>query len=187
MKWGARILMLTGLSLLVWFSGIIIQTYLFQSRAEVYLSNISKIDWHSNSKIPRLQSNLDFIGQINIPRIGLAAIIVEGSDDRSLRLGVGHISGTALPGEQGNIALAGHRDTFFRSLRKIRPNDEIRLTTFNNSATYRVDWVKVVGPGDTEVIKPHSSSLLTLVTCYPFYFVGAAPERYIVRAHQVAG
>lgn len=179
--------MLTGLSLLVWCSGIIIQTDLFQSRAEGYLSNISKIDWHSNSTIPRPQSNLDFIGQINIPRIGLTAIILEGSDDRSLRLGVGHISGTALPGEQGNIALAGHRDTFFRSLRNIRPNDEIRLTTFTNSSTYRVDWAKVVGPGDTEVIKSDSRSLLTLVTCYPFYFVGTAPERYIVRAHQVAG
>jgi sortase A len=122
------------------------------------------------------------LGQIEISSIGLTAMIEEGDDGRTLRRAVGHISGTALPGQQGNVVLAGHRDTFFRPLRNIHKGDEIILKTLNGSYRYRVDFTEVVGPHVTEVLDESADPVLTLVTCYPFYFVGPAPERFIVRA-----
>ena len=125
------------------------------------------------------------LGRIEIPTIGLAAMILEGTDARTLRRAVGHIPGTPLPGQQGNVAITGHRDTFFRPLRNILKNDEIRLTTLSGSYRYRVDSIKVVEPEDTEVLDNSDDEILTLVTCYTFYFVGPAPKRFIVRAHRV--
>jgi sortase A len=124
------------------------------------------------------------LGRIEIARIGIAAIIVEGTDGRSLRRAVGHIAGTAFPGEPGNVAIAGHRDTFFRALQNVRHDDEVTLTTVDGSYRYRVDSMKVVAPEDTEVLNDSGASMLTLVTCYPFYFAGPAPKRFIVRAHR---
>lgn len=125
------------------------------------------------------------LGRIEISAIGLAAIIMEGTDARTLRRAVGHIPGTALPGQQGNVAITGHRDTFFRPLLNIRKDDEIRLTTLSGSYRYLVDSIKVVEPEDTEVLDNSDDAILTLVTCYPFYFVGPAPKRFIVRAHRI--
>jgi sortase A len=125
------------------------------------------------------------LGRIEISEIGLAAMMMEGIAEGTLRRAVGHIPGTPLPGEQGNVALAGHRDTFFRGLRNIRVNDEIILTTLSGSYRYRVDSTKVVDPEDTEVLDNDDDDMLTLVTCYPFNFVGSAPRRFIVRAHRV--
>jgi sortase A len=102
-----------------------------------------------------------------------------------LRLGAGHIEGTPLPGDTGNSGIAGHRDTFFRELKDIRENDEIQLQTATGLFHYEVDWVKVVDLDDMTVLEPPTSgSTLTLVTCYPFYFVGSAPNRFVVRAHK---
>ena len=106
-------------------------------------------------------------------------------DEGTLRRAVGHIRGTPLPGQRGNVALAGHRDTFFRGLRDIRVNDEITLTTLSGSYNYRVDSTKVVKPEETEVLEDDGDDILTLVTCYPFNFVGSAPSRFIVRARRV--
>ena len=125
------------------------------------------------------------LGRIEISTIGLAAMILEGTDARTLRRAAGHIPGTPLPGQQGNVAITGHRDTFFRPLRNIRKNDEIRLTTLSGSYRYLVDSIKVVEPEDTEVLDNSDDAILTLVTCYPFYFVGPAPKRFIVRAHRI--
>jgi sortase A len=125
------------------------------------------------------------IGRIEISRIGIDVIIAEGTDGKTLRHGVGHLKGTALPGEPGNVAIAGHRDTFFRALRNVRQDDEITLTTLDGSYHYRVDWTKVVGDDATEVLSDSDEATLTLVTCYPFYFVGPAPSRFIVRAHKL--
>ena len=101
-----------------------------------------------------------------------------------LRLGAGHIGGTPLPGEAGNSAIAGHRDTFFRGLKDIRTSDEIQFQTATGQSRYQVDWAKVVEPNDTSVLAPSTQSELTLVTCYPFYYVGPAPNRFVVRAHR---
>jgi sortase A len=125
------------------------------------------------------------LGRIESSAIGLVAMMREGIDEGTLRRAVGHIPGTPLPGQRGNVALAAHRDTFFRGLRKIRVNDEITLTTLSGSYRYRVDSTKVVKPEETEVLEDDGDDILTLVTCYPFNFVGSAPRRFIVRARRV--
>jgi sortase A len=122
------------------------------------------------------------VGRIEIPRLGISAIVKSGADARTLQLAVGHIPGTALPGEPGNVGLAGHRDTFFRRLRDIRPEDEIRVTTRDDVFRYRVERTHVVEPTDVWVLDPTDYSALTLVTCYPFTYVGSAPQRFVVRA-----
>ena len=126
------------------------------------------------------------VGRIEIPRIGVKAIILEGATRRTLALAVGHIPGTALPGGNGNAALAGHRDTFFRGLSEIRLGDTILVTTLEGSFEYRVESYRVVGPRDTGVLENLGEPVLTLVTCYPFHYLGPAPERFIVRATRTA-
>ena len=132
---------------------------------------------------PRIGS---MIGKIWIPRLGITAIVDEGINHKTLSLSVGHIPSTALPGQSGNIGIAGHRDTFFRSLRHIEREDMITLTTLRGEFRYRVVSIKVVGPSDVAVLEADGGSeILTLVTCYPFYYVGSAPDRFIVRAERV--
>jgi sortase A len=125
------------------------------------------------------------LGRIEIGSIGVAAMILEGVDPRTLRRAVGHIPGTAFPGQGGNVGLAGHRDTFFRALRNIHKDDEITLETLDGSYRYRVDFTRVVAPEYIEVLNGSDDASLTLVTCYPFSFVGPAPQRFVVRAHRV--
>ncbi len=125
------------------------------------------------------------IGRLAIPRLGLSALIVEGVGDRDLAVAAGHIPGTSLPGREGNAAIAGHRDTFFRPLRLIRNHDTIEVTTLAGEFEYRVISTEIVEPGDTQVLMPTKTETLTLVTCYPFYFVGPAPRRFIVQAERL--
>jgi sortase A len=127
------------------------------------------------------------VGRIEIPRLGVSAIIKAGTDARTLQLAVGHISGTAFPGEEGNVGLAGHRDTFFRRLRDIRPDDTIRVTTPGAVYSYVVERTDVVEPNDVWVLDRTPQPMLTLVTCYPFTYVGSAPQRFIVRAQLAEG
>jgi sortase A len=124
------------------------------------------------------------IGQLEIPRLHLAVIVLEGTDERTLLLGLGHIYRTALPGNPGNVGIAGHRDTFLRPLQDIRKDDVIQITTLYGSFRYSVQSTQVVSPQDTWVLKASSRPSLTLVTCYPFYFVGAAPKRFVVHSVQ---
>jgi len=124
------------------------------------------------------------LSRLDIPRLGISVVVVEGVTTRDLRLGLGHIPGTAFPDEFGNVGIAGHRDTFLRQLRKIRAHDLITLTTLAGSYQYSVDWTRVVKPRDVAVLDPVEDPILTIVTCYPFYWVGSAPERFIVRAKQ---
>ena len=128
----------------------------------------------------------DVIGEIEVPRLGLKAIVVQGDSARLLRRAVGHLPETALPGEAGNVALAGHRDGLFRRLRDVQPGDSITLRTPNREFQYQVEWTAVVPPTAVRVIQPTSEPALTLVTCFPFYYVGAAPERFVVRARKIA-
>lgn len=122
------------------------------------------------------------LGRLEIPRLGVSTIVRAGSDARTLNLAVGHIAGTALPGESGNVGLAGHRDTFFRRLEGVRTGDEIRFVTVEGTHIYRVQRTDVVEPSDVWVLDSTTEPVLTLVTCYPFTYVGPAPERFIVRA-----
>ncbi len=127
----------------------------------------------------------ELLGRIEIPRLALSVIVSEGTDEATLRRAAGHIEGTQMPGKPGNVGLAGHRDTLFRPLRNIRRDDVIVLTTLQGLYRYRVVSTKVVSPYDVAVLHPDSHEILTLVTCYPFYFVGPAPDRFIVRAERV--
>jgi sortase A len=113
-------------------------------------------------------------------------MILEGTDDRTLRRAVGHIPGTPKPGQSGNVGIAGHRDTFFRALRNVHEDDEITLMTLEGSYRYRVDGITVVGPEDTQVLDNSGGDILTLVTCFPFNFLGPAPRRFIVRAQRIS-
>lgn len=127
----------------------------------------------------------DLVGRLDIPRLGLSAMVLEGDDDRTLKLGVGHIPGTSLPGRGGNVGLAAHRDSFFRPLHGIRKADEIELVTARRTYRYRVNEVSIVPPEDVAVLRDTPSPSLTLVTCYPFWWVGNAPKRFVVRASRI--
>jgi len=125
----------------------------------------------------------DVIGRLDIPRLRLSVAVLQGTSSRVLRVGAGHIESTPLPGEPGNSGVAGHRDTFFRSLKDIHKHDEIQIQTAMGLLHYEVDWVKVVSADDTSVLQSSGdTSTLTLVTCYPFYLVGPAPKRFVVHA-----
>ena len=119
---------------------------------------------------------------LSIPRLRLDVPVFEGTDELTLKRGAGHIAGTARPGELGNVGIAAHRDGFFRRLKDIRSGDRIELMELQHKLTYIVDNITVVAPNDVTVLKARAQPSLTLVTCYPFYFVGAAPQRYIVQA-----
>ena len=126
------------------------------------------------------------IGRIEIPRIGMRAMIVNGTTTTTLRRAVGHIEGTPLFGGWGNVGLAAHRDTFFRSLRDIRRGDTIEIATLQGAYEYVVDATRIVDPDDTAVLEASGRPTLTLVTCYPFDYVGPAPRRFIVQAYRAA-
>ena len=119
---------------------------------------------------------------LRIPKISLEAPLFDGTDDLTLNHAVGRIAGTSRPGEPGNIGIAGHRDGFFRGLKDVRVGDAIELKTLKGTDTYIVDQIQIVSPRQVEVLRPKSVPSLTLVTCYPFYFFGSAPQRYIVTA-----
>lgn len=125
------------------------------------------------------------VGALEIPSIALSVVVVEGDDSRALRRGVGHLPGTAFPGESGNVGLAGHRDTHFGALRDIAPGDTVTLRTPDGTFSYCVDSVLIVGPERVDLIADAGMPMLTLVTCYPFHWVGPAPRRFVVRAPRV--
>lgn len=122
---------------------------------------------------------------LRIPKIKLEVAVLPGTDDFVLNRAVGHIEDTALPGADGNSGIAGHRDGYFRGLKDIATGDLIELETVQSKATYRVERTWIVDPEDVSVLDPTPGRSITLVTCYPFYFVGSAPQRFIVRAEHV--
>lgn len=135
---------------------------------------------------PALVSEGALVGRIEVPRLRLSAVVLEGVSEATLRIAAGHVPGTALPGEGGNSAIAAHRDSFFRGLKGIRPGDRIVVTTPAGRHEYRVSGTAIVSPRDRRVLKPTVAETLTLVTCFPFHYLGSAPERFIVRATRAA-
>jgi sortase A len=122
------------------------------------------------------------LAALHLDKLSIHAPVFEGTDDLNLNRGVGWIVGTTRPGERGNVGIAGHRDGFFRGLKDVATGDAIRLSTERVSALYIVDQIELVKPENVEVLKPRSLPSITLVTCYPFYFIGDAPQRFIVHA-----
>lgn len=135
----------------------------------------------------RVGSDLAILGRIDIPRVNLSAMVAEGASSRVLGVSVGHVPGTALPSQVGNVVLVAHRDSFFRRLGELKPGDVISLAVPGNQYSYRVTFTDIVEPKETWVLRPATGETLTLVTCYPFHFVGSAPRRFVVRARQEGG
>ena len=127
----------------------------------------------------------EMIGRLEIPRVNVSVIVLEGADSGVLDVAAGHIPGTALPGLSGNVGIAAHRDTFFRSLREIRAKDRLSFKTPAGIFQYAVESTEVVEPSNTEVLRQAAGQELTLVTCYPFNYIGSAPKRFIVHARQL--
>jgi sortase A len=192
LRWLERVLLAIAIVSLGYYAYAAIESHLYQSYEDRQLDAILKSaparplpsSAPANVATPRHHDPPpgSVVGRIDIPRLHVSAVVRAGSDARTLRLAVGYIPGTALPGEPGNIGLAGHRDTFFRRLRDIRPRDEIRIETPRGTYRYRVANTRIVNPDDVWVLDPTPHPTLTLVTCYPFTYIGSAPRRFIVRA-----
>jgi sortase A len=188
LRWVERLLLIVGIVCLGYYAYASAETMLYQAYENRELDAIlnarpAVVSAKAAAAIPtREVARGATVGRIEIPRLGVSAVIKAGIDARTLQLAVGHIPGTAFPGEGGNMGLAGHRDTFFRRLRDIRPDDAIRVTTPSGRFNYVVERTDVVEPKDVWVLDPTPDPALTLVTCYPFTYVGSAPQRFIVRA-----
>jgi sortase A len=152
----------------------------FQAQGHRDLNHVQR-NWQ-----PVAPAEGSLLGEVEIPRIGLSSVILEGTEAGTLRRAVGHIPGTALPGQPGNLCLAGHRDTFFRPLRRVAVGDEVAIKSHAERVLYRVQSVRVVRPEDAEVLDNTPEDVVTLVTCYPFHFIGAAPKRFVVRAMRIS-
>jgi sortase A len=192
LRWSRGLLFITGSLALGYVGFMLVDAKLYQASEKQILE--TQIQGGKDWK-PILENQIqagkervkrgDVLGRMDIPRLGMSIVVLQGTNPRNLRLGAGHIEGTPLPGEFGNSAIAGHRDTFFRGLKDVRTNDEIQFQTATGIFRYAVDWVKIVERDDTRVLEPSTAeSALTLVTCYPFYFLGSAPRRFVVRAHR---
>jgi sortase A len=194
LRWAQYGLLAGGTAMLAYCGFVLTDAWMFQNRERHRLERLLHDRQEANRGAPQTASltgnpppaAIDgLIGRIEIQRLGLSVMVMEGTDKITLRRAVGHIAGTALPGHAGNVGIAGHRDTFFRPLRNIQRNDTISLTTLLGEYRYRVVSTKIVGPHDVAVLDASANEVLTLVTCYPFYFIGSAPERFIVRAERV--
>ena len=206
-RWIERILFASGLSLLAIYGAVRLEGYLSSTAAMNNLLNQESPalstalndeeashspetnfgEW-SESRIRAYKESLFSrfltpMAVLQIPRIHLAAPLFDGTDDLTLNHAVGHIAGTARPGESGNIGIAGHRDGFFRGLKDIETGDVIELETVRGTDTYQVGIIQIVTPDNVDVLQPKLSPSLTLVTCYPFYFIGSAPKRFVVTAY----
>jgi sortase A len=196
LRWTQRVLFAGAVLMFAYCGFILVNAWIFQKEQRRQLDRLlmSRQAERVRSRqpvpavVPRESppaATGDLIGRIEISRLGLSVIVIEGTTAAVLRRAAGHIPGTTLPGKPGNIGIAAHRDTFFRPLRNIQQDDIITLTTTLGEYRYRVVSIKIVSPSDVAVLNPSAAEVLTLVTCYPFYFVGSAPNRFIVRAERV--
>jgi sortase A len=196
LKWAQRALFACAILLLGYCGFALVDAWVFQRRESRDLDRLLRDRRAASEGTPQPKSATapesapaavadGLIGRIEIPRLLVSVVVVEGVDKTTLRRAVGHIPGTALPGEPGNVGLAGHRDTFFRPLKDLSIKDQIRFSTLKGNFNYEVESLRVVAPEDVGVLAPSGENVLTLVTCYPFYYVGPAPKRWIVRARQV--
>ena len=201
LRWTHWFLFIAGAVTLAWVALSLFQARLYQQSAgsaldaqvraaQIQSAQIQPAQIQAASQLPAnlpraIVKEGGVLGRMEISRLGMSIVILEGTSSRTLRLGVGHIAGTAFPGEPGNIGIAGHRDSYFRALKDIRSGDEISIQTATGLSRYQVDRVQMLEPSDIAVLAPTAIPGITLVTCYPFYFVGPAPRRFVVHAHHV--
>ena len=174
-----------GVTCSVWWGVVSLQATRYQYEQRAVLERMrAAAPGVVNDSVPLPSGSL--IGLLDIPRLRLSAMIAEGDDDATLNMAIGHLSDTPFPWHDGNSALAGHRNTFFRPLQQIRVGDELRVSTVRGDFRYQVRETMVVGPDDVWVLNPTDRPMLTLITCYPFNYVGKAPRRFIVRAERTS-
>ena len=191
MRWIERGLAAIGIVCLIWAGTVSMSAVAYQARQRALLErSVPSVGTLEPARAPeagvRPAELAGSIGRLEIPRIGLSAVVAEGDDEKTLQVAVGHLPDTPLPWQEGNAAVAGHRDTFFRPLGRIRVGDDIRLATPRGDFRYRVVRHTVVDPDDVWVLDASSGAALTLITCYPFDLVGPAPRRFVVHATRIA-
>jgi sortase A len=194
LRWIQRVLFAFAFVAFAYCGYVLTESWIFQREETRNLERLvvahqsAIIDTSDASPVPEAPQKVEpgeLIGRISVARLGVSVIVMEGTDARTLLRAAGHINGTALPGQEGNVGIAAHRDTFFRPLRDIRKDDMITITTSQGDYRYRVVLTEVVGADDVSVLNSDGTDVLTLVTCYPFNFIGSAPNRFIVRAEQI--
>ena len=185
LRWIERGLVVLGAGCLIWVVAIAMRAVSYQADQDARLARLEASTGHFAAD--RAHEATLPIGRLEIPRVGLSAVVMEGDDEHTLGLAVGHLPDTPLPWQEGNAALAGHRDTFFRPIRRLRIGDEIRLVTSRGTFRYRAMRQVVVSPDELWVLDPSPTVALTLITCYPFDVIGAAPRRFVVQAERIAG
>jgi len=195
LRYVERVFLMGGVAALAWCAYIVTDAYILQRLARERLESTSRETRFASTssgapstKAASARSRPTTgtpLAELSIPRIGLSAVVLHGTDAHTLRLGLGHIDNTPLPGEAGNVAIAGHRDSFFRPLRNVQVGDDILLETPEERVHYRVSAFRVVNSHDVAVVGPTREDALTLVTCYPFWFIGEAPDRFVVRATRI--
>jgi len=191
-----RILILAAVVCLCWCVFVVTRAWHYQSRHPAAVSSAPASTAPSAEPGPSPEQTAaaahatgpaalpigEAMGRIEVPRLHVSAAVANGDDDGTLRVAIGHLPDTPFPWEAGNSALAGHRDTFFRQLRNIRVGDEMRVATPYGDFSYQVSRTTIVTPDDLSVLEPTTEPTLTLITCYPFSYVGHAPKRFIVQA-----
>ena len=197
--WMERLLWMAGCAALAYCAYTSIQAGITQARLSRALERERHVQNHAGPSMKpvtadatwdRTETNTrtdawskdNLVGRLSIPRLGLSAMVLEGDDVRTLRVGLGHIPGTAEPGKPGNVGIAGHRDTFLQPLRSIDRGDRLILETVEKTYRYRVSSIEIVETQNVSVLAPGKDDELTLVTCYPFSYIGPAPKRFIVHA-----
>jgi sortase A len=185
-----RLLIAFGLACLLFYALAVAESTIYQRKAKAEIK--ARTSAHTlDTNIPEAARPLlegELIGRVDIPRLRLSAAVAEGDDNATLGKAVGHLPDTPLPWQRrGNVGLAAHRDGLFRALKNIRMDDEVRVITPRGEYFYRVRNTRIVNPQDVWVLAPTSTPTVTLITCYPFSFIGHAPQRFIVQAELVGG
>jgi LPXTG-site transpeptidase (sortase) family protein len=196
LRWLERGLLGVGAALAVWCAAVLVEARFHNSVPLAPASGQLKVTQTLVGGLPGdagtakaaapAPSAGTLLGRLEAPSVKMSTPLLEGSDDATLSRGAGHIEDTPFPGEAGNIGIAGHRDTVFRPLRKIQVGDPLELTTAEKVYRYTISKTLIVGPDDVYVLDPTAQPTLTLVTCFPFEYVGHAPRRFIVQAQLVA-
>jgi sortase A len=183
--WLGRLLLVAGVVLLGYWTTVTLDSRAYQAR----LARLLEVLEHpgtSAAAAARHEARMSgLVGRIRIPRLGISALVAEGTTTPVLQRAVGHLEGTPFPGEWGNVVLAGHRDTYFSRLRSVTAGDLIRIETADGTFTYRVDSILIVPPDRNDLLDNTGDRVLTLVTCYPFHWIGPAPRRFVVRARGI--
>jgi len=190
LQWLERGLLAVGAALAIWCAVVLVEARRTQNLPIpklVVTQTVLPGDANTPAPAPvPVPAQGSWVARLDVPSVNLSTTVLEGTDDGTLRRASGHIEDTPFPGREGNIGIAGHRDTVFRPLRHIHLGDALNLTTADRVYRYKISKTLIVGPDDVYVLDPTEHPTLTLVTCYPFEFIGHAPHRFIVQAELIA-